>query len=497
MSKKTNEDKAPKAGSAQWVNPLELVIFIFIAVYLVGFTISSINKPKVTTEVVQFGQIDTPQQFVGVVVRDETITFAGRSGRAHFAYNENEYVKKDTLVCDIKDDENAEALEKEIEALNDNMITQEVLRDGNIAQSEEIKRLNAKIKTDVDAAIPSLLTGGNDIAKVKYQVEKNINSRNQLILASIDSESSALAGQKDSAEKKLQDSSASYVSNSGGILSYAVDGLENVYTTANINELTMEQIQQAEPQTIKTAGDKYVNAGDPIFKVVNSNVWYIAAYLDNEYVVDWEVGINKYLYLKEGERTYQLLMTIDHLAQQGDKTYVVFSSSRYMTDFIGERRIQFSLEDDSHNGLKVPNSALIEKTALEMPSKYIYEYRGSNGIYLPSGSGYAFQRVNVLSKGSEHALVLQEFHNIKLGDTVYANPSDEKTKGNPPFTISEIQTVQGLYVANSGTAEFKQVQVLAANEFYSIIQKGNALGVKAYDNIITDATTVTDNQIIR
>lgn len=470
---------------------VETVAFAVLAVYLAGYLLSMLNKPRIAVETVAYGQIDVPTQYSGVIMRDETACYAEESGALYFSYAENEYVKKGSVVCVIKSGEDASSYEREIESINDSLLDRNALYE-NPARSEEINRLNAKMRSEINRAIPLFMSGQTrEVYKFKNALQSDIDTRNEVLLSDSGSALSALFDRKSAFESRLGDATSSYAASTGGIVSYGVDGLESALSPENMMNVSREQTEDP-PEITGTAG-RQVEAGSPLFKIVNSNTWYLCTYLENELALDWDMGMSKFIYFNEGG-SGKILMKITAIERKDDKTYVVFSSSKYLPDFINSRHVKFSLEEETYRGLKVPNMAITEKTALLIPSDYIYEWYGSYGVYVKDGSGLAFKRVNVLSMGKEESWVLQNFDSVKLGDTVYKS-EDKRTTVGEEYKIENIKTAPGLYVANSGTAEFKQVSVLKRNEFYSVVERG--AGVKSYDTIISDANAVNDNQIIR
>ena len=54
----------------------------------------------------------------------------------------------------------------------------------------------------------------------------------------------------------------------------------------------------------------------------------------------------------------------------------------------------------------------------------------------------------------------------------------------------------GVYNINKGYADFKQINVLYDNEEYSIVESNTKYGLRAYDYIALDASTVVADQFV-
>ena len=61
-------------------------------------------------------------------------------------------------------------------------------------------------------------------------------------------------------------------------------------------------------------------------------------------------------------------------------------------------------------------------------------------------------------------------------------------------SLLEYYPLTGVYFANQGIAEFRQVTVIKTIDEFVLIKSGEEL--KAYDNIVLDAQSVTENQLI-
>lgn len=90
-----------------------------------------------------------------------------------------------------------------------------------------------------------------------------------------------------------------------------------------------------------------------------------------------------------------------------------------------------------------------------------------------------------------------------IGDYAYVDSSGFKdtdilVEGDASSTIAvsvlEIKKLDGVYLANRGTAEFTYVTVLKTVDEFALIKNGEEINV--YDNIILDSSKVVENQVI-
>ena len=86
---------------------------------------------------------------------------------------------------------------------------------------------------------------------------------------------------------------------------------------------------------------------------------------------------------------------------------------------------------------------------------------------------------------------------------VYVNPNEldqhtvlVKPESTETFRPNEKRTLQGVYNINKGYAVFEQVHILCENDDYYIVEENTAYGLKNYDHIVQDGTTVEEDEVV-
>ena len=64
------------------------------------------------------------------------------------------------------------------------------------------------------------------------------------------------------------------------------------------------------------------------------------------------------------------------------------------------------------------------------------------------------------------------------------------------LSSSMLDTLTGVYNINEGYADFKQVTKLAENEEYAIVKSNTTYGLREYDYIVLDASTISPGEFI-
>ena len=64
------------------------------------------------------------------------------------------------------------------------------------------------------------------------------------------------------------------------------------------------------------------------------------------------------------------------------------------------------------------------------------------------------------------------------------------------YAVSKKATLIGVYNMNKGYADFRQIIILYQNEEYAIVKSNTEYGLNAYDYIVLEANSVTDDALL-
>ena len=147
-----------------------------------------------------------------------------------------------------------------------------------------------------------------------------------------------------------------------GIVSYHLDGLEEVYSRKNINELDLEKVQTLQPEVKQILPGNQVEEGKPVFKIVNNlePLFVIADSSGEVNSVEIEKGSTVLLSLGSDEKdvSYAVLSEKNFGGSSGR---MLLSLSSYANNLIAPRTITFKVITERYEGFFIPAGAIVRK----------------------------------------------------------------------------------------------------------------------------------------
>lgn len=315
-----------------------------------------------------------------------------------------------------------------------------------------------------------------------YNFENNLNNKvielnNEIIMQQVNDAS--VAGSMSSVNSPYS-----------GLVTYYTDGYEE-YNLSTISAGDFDK-SAYEKQTLKS-GD-IVGANAPVVKIIPSENWKIVAPISAEQIN--AISADDHVDIKINSSSYSIYMPYE-IINGTDGTYISINLDKYLSNYISERflKVEIILDDDS--GLKVPVSSLVDKQVYKIPKNY----------FSAGGNQTQSNKINiqVRNESTGEITIKQVTPTIYRVDEAfcYADPLafndtdviiDIESNNTMAVSLIDRETIQGVYVANRGSAEFRKVSVVKIVDEFALISGDEEL--KIYDNIILDSSKVTENQIL-
>jgi len=442
-----------------------MIFFAVILLYVIICVFMYFDKKQIYGYEVKAGSLSETNVYEAIALREETVVKSTNAGYINYFAKEGERTGAYQLVCTV--DESGQILE-----LVNSIDGEEVLlgeKDlleirGQVADFAGSFQKNHfstvyDFKFNIDGSV------------LKYANSNLLNNINSLYSTSIGSSINVCNAPE------------------SGIVVYSVDGYEG----KNASEISMDWFEKENYEKIQLINNDIVESGDIIYKLATDERWSLLfplekeradALLEEEYV--------KVRFLKNQNESWGKVSVI---TGQDNETYVQLTFTNSMITFATDRFVDIELILDVESGLKVPNSAIVEKEFFLIPVDFV-EKGGKNGnqgvlreTYNEDGSAIP-EFIEVSIYNEENGEYYIDDSVLRAGDNLLRTNSNEK------HTVSKSGTLVGVYNINKGYADFKQIQILNQNEEYSIIKSNTNYGLIAYDHIVLDAESVNEDEFI-
>lgn len=333
-------------------------IFIIVTLYIV-YAVYLIIKTPSDTITVENGTLTAEESSTGYIIRDEVIVKGKnyKNGINQIILEGEKAAKKQTIFRYYGKEENS--IQSKIDEVNEKI--QKALEKEDLFTSSDIKNLDNQI----DSKLQDLKTI-NDVKNLsEYKKQISEIMLKKATIAGENSKSGSyikkLMEKREKYEKKLIDGSEYIVAPKSGIVSYRVDGLENVLKTDGFEELTEKKLNELDVKT-----GQIISSSNEQAKVINNFECYIATILNSIPAKQAEPGKNVLLTLSNGtEVSAEIFYT---KVQENGKILIIFKVNTLTDELRSYRKISFNITWWSVSGIKVPNNAILED---ENHSKYV------------------------------------------------------------------------------------------------------------------------------
>ncbi len=330
------------------------VILIIILVIIFTNSANLINK-NVDTFIVNEGTLSYEEQVEGYIIREEVVLKGNNySNGLDQIIVDGERVSKGEAVFRYYSN-NEEEIVKQIEDL-DKQIDEALENNKSNLPSVDIDNLEIQIEKLLDE-----LQYKNELQTIE-EYEKKIDSY-IIKKAEIAGENSPagsfikeLIAQRNALNSELTSNSEIIYAQNAGVVSYRVDGLEEVLKSNDFSYLTTDLLNGFELNVGSSIPESKEHG-----KVVNNFKAYIACSINTENADVAEIGNEVTLRLSDSS---EISAKIVYIKEEENGRILVFEIDRNIESLLEYRKISLEIIWWQYSGLKVSNKALIEEDGL-------------------------------------------------------------------------------------------------------------------------------------
>ena len=398
-------------------------IAVALVIYF-GFYVAKVFSEPYTTAMAYTYTSNDSAEAVGILVRQETVLPA-QTGIVDVTRSEGEKVGVGQSVAQVYRDSQAQTNQADLEALADQIQLLEYSSDGGGVDSA------AKLDENILQAVTALhaASGVGDYNQLEDQVrtlKSTVLKRGYVYGNGLGSEEltqklNDLKSQYAALKQQTSSSTSSVRAPQSGVFSTLVDGYETAVTPQTVFQLTPSSLSAL------LAGQGK-EAGGGMGKLITSTRWYFAAALPVSVAERLKEGSTATLRFS-GDFDQDIDMRVDQVGQaEGDKSVVVFSTDRYLSQTTLLRQQTAELIFNSWSGLRIPKQALRMEKSTYTDKETGQEVQNNRlGVYALLGGRAEFKTVEVVTEGDDYYVVrstTDESDALRAGDEVIVRATE-------------------------------------------------------------------------
>jgi len=460
--------KVTKIKKRRTIN-IGAVIFFIIAIYLMIYIFMFVNKPYMSIYEVRRESLSVNSITKGVIIRDEVVVATPKSGQINYYLREGAKVKRHSLICSVNDG----SAYRNMPAMANYELTE-----------QDVSQIKKQI-SDFGASYDD-----NDYRSVEGFKDDVIGSILQMIDINQMEEFHKFVS-----ENGIEADYYTISSDRSGVITYYLDTYDGMQDK-DVSARTFDDDGYAS-YNVRTKA--LVEEGGKAYKLVTSEDWKIIAYVDAS-LHDMLQNISN-VKIRILEDDFVLTVPVETY-RLGMEYYAKMTLDEYMIRYMHDRFLDIEFMISSEVGLKIPSSAIIEKSFYMIPA-YCLTYGGSAG----SDRGVVVKTYNDAKRDFDYTFVQttvyyndQEYAYVDMANfnhnTFLAIPDGTADVDRDEYRVTLIGKLEGVYNINKGFAVFRRIEKVREGEDYCIIKEGTTNGVALYDHIALDATNAVEEKSI-
>lgn len=398
-------------------------IAVALVIYF-GFYVAKVFSEPYTTALAYTYTSNDSAEAVGILVRQETVLPA-QTGIVDVTRSEGEKVGVGQSVAQVYRDSQAQNNQADLEALADQIQLLEYSSDGGGVDSA------AKLDENILQAVTALhaASGVGDYNQLEDQartLKSTVLKRGYVYGNGLGSEEltqklNDLKSQYAALKQQTSSSTSSVRAPQSGVFSTLVDGYETAVTPQTVFQLTPSSLSAL------LAGQGKESGGG-VGKLITSTRWYFAAALPVSVAERLKEGSTATLRFS-GDFDQDIDMRVDQIGEaEGDKSVVVFSTDRYLSQTTLLRQQTAELIFNSWSGLRIPKQALRMEKSTYTDKETGQEVQNNRlGVYALLGGRAEFKTVEVVTEGDDYYVVrstTDESDALRAGDEVIVRATE-------------------------------------------------------------------------
>ncbi len=336
---------------------IKLIFFAIIFLYFIYKLVFGMLFQDPLTEIIQYGNIDSQKEYECIVIRQEFLIESPIEGSVKYFAKEGEKVEKDFKVAEIYSlNMSAEDRNKLVD-INNRIVEIKDLEESIF--HTDIEKLDNEILSLIDNIKKSRIKNRySQISFLKNELNNKLDKKSRIkggkSFSGINLEN--LETEKNILEEKINNSIVELYSPESGIISYYIDGVEEILNPENLSNIKIDFIKSLDikPNSLQ---DENVIYNQPVFKVIDNTSWYIGILTDINDSETFKIGGNLIVEMN-GDQVNGL---VEEIIKSEDDSLIIVKIHQQANNFHKERRLKLNIIKDNYEGLKINKDSIIEK----------------------------------------------------------------------------------------------------------------------------------------
>lgn len=442
------------------------MILIIVILYVAAVAWSYLSKERISIYEVNETSIADDSTITGFLLRNEKVMTSEEGGYVNFYHADHSKIGKNEVVYTL---------------------------DGSGAVSELLNQ----VRTDSDTTV-------NDISRMReiiqeYYVNYNPASYYQTSTFHYNIENAIFEQnrnnlysdlKKQMTKNNFSEDFKRFRAKDTGIISYSVDGYENM-TIADVTPELFQNVSSVERKQLSSS--EKVEAGTPVYRLVTNEEWNIIIPVTDSLYGKIKDSTSLRITVKKDNVSFNTNVIFQ---ENGGVRFAVLSASRFMERYLNDRFLDIELNLNAASGFKIPNSSILRKEMTLVPEEYTkVGGDGENPGVLKVSYDENGSRTTTFTSLEEASVTDGKYcvepSVLKPGDII-SNPANDKD-----VTLQSVTSMEGVYCVNTGYCVFRKIEKIYENNEYTIVSPTTKGGISNFDHIIVNPERMNENDFVQ
>lgn len=342
------------------------------------------------TYTVSNGDISESFSAEGIIIKNETPVLSPVDGKVQLLVKTGERVRVGTpLFIVTTDEKQREHYQREIADIEEKIKT---LEDSAGSSSMSLNLVNKSIESTTEKIKEATESGEFDKVKLLKDELARLTKEKEKLLEANEANLNLLKQQLEQTKEDLSKIEIITYAPESGIVSLDIDGFEDLLVPHKAEDISHAQLQAVRENTRKPVEPKYVNANEPVLKIIDNFSWYIALKPEKQL----KEGRNYYIKLADNNMVKARLTSIN---KEGIGFFLINTD---LDSLLDSRKIKVEVMLGTYSGTMIPKNALFTNED------------GEKGVYIIERGKRRFKPVELVFEDEYNIIV----DGLRQGDKI-------------------------------------------------------------------------------